>query len=294
MKHRAEVVLVLTGLILGAGGMKAQGQIRTQWQNSPHAGSMDNPEEQVRMNRTGCAHCHTAQGYQEVILAGQESTAPYADATGLTCQACHLPRTEGGPRGAIRAGTTREACLGCHDEIVVNTPEELSWTSHVGVFSGKGGAEVPGQEYEIGSHAVLADGCVTCHMGPASEGLDAERVGGHTFRVKTKGEEPTLFNTAPCVSCHQGLTVERMAASQGEVRELLSTLAGLLPQKPVPTDSTATEPLYPSGPSLDEKGARASFNYWLIQKDGSLGVHNPLYTRALLEHSIEEMRAGAG
>ena len=283
---------VLEPLAVPAGhALQAQG-IRQQWENSPHARSMDTPEEQARMNRTGCAHCHSAEGYQEVILAGQESTAPYAEPTGLTCQACHTPREEGVPRGALRAGTPRQACLGCHDELVINTPEELSWTSQEAVFNGTGGAQIPGREYATSKHAELEKGCVDCHMASASEGVDAGRTGGHTFWVKTKGEEPALFNPGGCTSCHGGITLERMASSQQEVSELLASLAGLLPQKPHPTEADATEPRYPADPSLDEVTARASYNYWLIQKDGSLGVHNPRYARALLEASIEELGGG--
>ena len=56
---------------------KADDAKKKQWAISAHAGSMDTPEEKERMNKTGCAHCHTAQGYWEVILAGKDSTAPY-------------------------------------------------------------------------------------------------------------------------------------------------------------------------------------------------------------------------
>jgi hypothetical protein len=48
---------------------------------------MNEPEERERMNKTGCAHCHTAQGYWEVIIGGEESTAPYDSTDGITCDA---------------------------------------------------------------------------------------------------------------------------------------------------------------------------------------------------------------
>jgi predicted CXXCH cytochrome family protein len=251
---------------------------------------MDTPEERERMNQEGCARCHTAQGFHRETLEGMPSAAPYENATGLTCNACHFPGEGEASVGGLRAGDARQACLGCHDEIVSNTPDYLSWCSQEGVFNGTGGAEVPGLGYPASAHSAFEKGCVTCHMASAAAGLDAHRVGGHTFWVKTKDEDPVLFNPTSCTPCHGEMTLERLEASQSEVRDLLATLAELLPQKPHPTDHTTTEPRYPADPSQDEVATRSSFNYWLIEKDGSLGVHNPRYTRALLEHSIEELR----
>lgn len=279
---------------LGFGSQVLLGQesIRAQWQNSPHAGSMDTPEEATRMNQAGCARCHTAQGYHREILEGRSSAAPYPDPVGLTCITCHLEGSEAGRVGPLRAGEPREACRGCHDEVVVNRPDELSWCSQWGIFDGTGGREVPGRDYPGSAHTDLESGCVSCHMAAAGEGLDPLAVGGHTFRVKTKGEAPAVLNARTCRPCHAGMSIERLGDSQARVRELLDSLGALLPQKPSPTEPDATEPRYPSDPSLTAAQARASYNYWLVQKDGSLGVHNPRYTRALLEASIEELGSG--
>lgn len=281
-------------VILASGGTGPQESIHRQWANSPHSRSMDTPDERERMNRTGCAHCHTAEGYQEVILAGAESTAPYEIPTGLTCEACHEASRVAGEPGPLRVGAVRDACRGCHDELVANRPDYLSWCSQWGIFEGTGGMEIPGVEYAISRHSDLEKGCVSCHMASAAGGADSNRVGGHTFRVKTKRETPVAFNPGGCVSCHGSMTLDRVEASQEEVRFLLSALAALLPQKPVPDDSASTEPRYPSDPSLDEVKARASHNYWLVQKDGSFGVHNPMYTRVLLSRSISELRERGG
>lgn len=289
------VAFFLLGLADSTTGLKSkelQGQesIRSQWRNSPHAGSMDTPEEAGRMNQPGCARCHTAQGYHREILSGLASAAPYPDPVGLTCITCHLEGSEAGRVGALRTGGSREACRRCHDEVVVNRPDDLSWCSQWGVFDGTGGREAPGRDYPASAHTDLESGCVSCHMAGAGEGLDPLAVGGHTFRVKTKGEAPAVLNGWPCQPCHAGMTMDRLEDSQARVRDLLDTLGALLPQKTHPTDPDATEPKYPSDRSLTAAQARASYNYWLVQKDGSLGVHNPQYTRALLEGSIEELR----
>lgn len=273
----------------GLVGLDAQTGIRDQWQHSPHAGSMDTPDEVVRMNQPGCARCHTAQGYQREILNGEDSGAPYADPIGITCVTCHSPGSEDRGVGPLRAGAARDACRGCHDEVVANRSDYLSWCSQWGIFEGTGGAEIPGVAYPGSGHSEMEAGCISCHMASAGEGLDPLAVGGHTFRVKTKGESPAVFNDGPCQPCHEGMTSDQLESSQGGVQLLLDSLAARLPQKPHPTDPSATEPKYPADQSLSEVQTRAAYNYWLVQKDGSLGVHNPRYARALLEASLSEL-----
>ncbi|MBT8398697.1 MAG: hypothetical protein HKO65_00525 [Gemmatimonadetes bacterium] len=271
-----------------SGDLRAQ-SIRQQWQASPHARSMDTPEEQERMNTAGCARCHTAQGYQHETLGGMESAAPYSDATGLTCTACHAEGEEGRRIGPIRAGAARDACRGCHDELVTNSPNSLSWCSQWGIFEGTGGAGEEGAGTVVSSHTQMEDGCIGCHMAPSFEGLDPTLVGGHTFRVKTKGDLPPTFNSEPCLSCHKIMTSEILDESQNQVRELLGDLGAMLPQRPDPENPGSTVPRFPADPTLTDLQARASHNYWLVEKDGSLGVHNPAYTRVLLEETMERL-----
>ncbi len=288
---RAGFALFLVFLLAGLRGPSVQAQvsIRQQWQASPHARSMDTPEERERMNTAGCARCHTAQGYQHEILAGLESAAPYPEATGLTCMACHA-EGEGRRRvGPIRAGAARDACRGCHDELVTNRPNSLSWCSQWGIFEGTGGRA---QTTSASAHSQMENGCITCHMAPAGDGTDPSLVGGHTFRVKTKGDLPRAFNAGSCLSCHKIMTGEILADSQAQLQELLDELGAMLPQRPDPEDPSRTVPRFPADPSLSALQARASHNYWLVEKDGSLGVHNPGYTRNLLLETIGELKTG--
>ncbi len=110
--------------------------------------------------------------------------------TGITCVTCHAQGSEGRRVGPLRAGASKDACRGCHDELVANRSDYLSWCSQWGIFDGTGGAEVPGIDYPGSAHTEMEAGCITCHMATAAEGLDPLAVGGHTFRVKTKGESP--------------------------------------------------------------------------------------------------------
>jgi formate-dependent nitrite reductase cytochrome c552 subunit len=284
------VVGIIIGLIITPHpkfqARESMSLIQKQWTVSLHAGSLDTPEESERMNQPGCAHCHTAQGYWREILEGEPSAAPYENAIGITCEACHFPDGLELGDAALRAGTARTACTGCHDILVQNDTGGFSSCLQGSMLRGEGGSEFEGRDYPAGPHGRIAERCVGCHMAPSPEGDAALKLGGHTFRVITKGEEPHLFNNAACRECHEELTLEDVRQSQAEVRELMERLAGLLPR----LDSG--EPRLPEDPTLSEKEAKAAYNYYFVQKDGTLGVHNPEYIRALLTDSISILGSG--
>jgi len=261
------------------------------WLASPHAMSMDTPEGRERMNKTGCAHCHTAQGYWEVILEGKESSAPYEDVTGLSCIACHHTENEPSKVGELRVKGIKHVCTGCHDLIVENDADNLSWCPQGSILRGEGGAEFEGKDYPTGVHSMLDKNCVTCHMAPKPVGRDEAMPGGHTFRAITKGETPRKLNRNGCVQCHDWISPEWVEMKQAEFKNLLETLADLLPKKSSSIDNAQSrEPKFPKDPSLSKAEAMASFNYWMVVKDGTFGVHNPVYLKKLLEDSIESLK----
>ena len=280
---------ILAGCVGGKQSEKVD--IGEQWRHSPHAGSGDSPEELQRMNTADCAHCHTAQGYWEVLLEGKESSAPYENVTGLTCHACHFTNSEIDRPGALRVGDVKSACVGCHDLIVINDAEELSWCSQGSVYKGRGGAEFAGSDVASSTHSKLPKSCVSCHMAQPANNIDPHAVSGHTFRVMTKGDTPRAFNTKGCIGCHQDITLAVVEKSQAEVNALLAILENLLPKTIIPSEEEHRMlPRLPGDLTLSDAEAKASFNYWMVVKDGSLGVHNPGYTRNLLKDSIEALR----
>ena len=273
-----------------AGGEK---MILEQWKASPHAGSMDTPKEKESMNKKGCAKCHIAQGYHEVILAGRESSAPYKDPAGLTCIACHHPFDDESKPGKLRAGSAGNSCLGCHNIVVTNSERGFSACPQGSVQQGLGGAEFAGREYPSGAHAGLEKGCVSCHMAPPPDGPGRDIVGGHTFlAVAGEEEEDAILNENACDMCHGAISMEAVRRSQEKFKALLEELAVLLPKKPAASDEeTDPVPRFQKDPSLSEVEAMAAFNYYLIEKDGTYGIHNPAYTRTLLEESIARLEA---
>jgi hypothetical protein len=258
--------------------------IKQQWARSLHAGSMDTPEERKRMNRPGCAHCHTAQGYRREILEGKESAAPYDDAEGITCAACHNPdRLEVGDP-ALRAGRAERACTGCHDILVQNDERGFDSCLQGAMLRGERGGEFAGSDYPTGTHSSVALNCVGCHMASPPAGDAGLNVGGHTFRVITKGESPRLFNPRMCLNCHDPMVLADVTESQAEVRRLMQELRSLLPRQ------EDGEPRFPKDPSLSSIESKGAFNYYFILKDGTWGVHNPPYIRRLLQDSIAALR----
>ncbi len=274
--------------------------IHDQWTLSPHAGSMDTPEEQSRMNKTGCAHCHTAQGYWEVILEGKKSTAPYDNPRGLdclachefspdlTCKGCHPKKKDGKPTETpLRAGKVENACTGCHDILVQNDTEDFSSCPQGSLLRGEGGAEFNGNTYKTGGHSKIEKNCAGCHMAASPTG----NPGGHTFRVITKGKTPRIFNPNGCTPCHENITYEFVKESQAKYKKLLQTLRDLLPQKPKGTAKSPDQsPKFPKDPSLNKIEATAAYNYYQILKDGTYGTHNPVYIKKLLQDSINALQ----
>jgi hypothetical protein len=127
---------------------------------------------------------------------------------------------------------------------------------------GAGGELVVGGPGAHANPALLADGCVTCHMG---DGRD------HTF-------DP---GDASCVACHgeDFDPTESMAEIEALAEELHDLLVanGLWNEE----EDENMEGVFPA----DQAGALWNYAF-IVHDDGSMGVHNMSYTKALLEASI--------
>ena len=304
------VVFALVVLLVGASSVFAQVQItdcmachndttlitgkQTAWAESTHGTG----EAYGRGSSASCAGCHSGGGFSAMVAAGLTPDTVEAgdpEPTRQDCRACHQVHTSytdadwaletTDPVGLYAFeevtydGGKGNLCANCHqprraiaapdpnDNIAVTSTH---WGPHHGpqsaVLLGVGGAgDVAGRP---SAHAMLVkDTCVSCHVG---EGM------GHTF-------EPDV---SACVKCHSdaedfdidGLQTE-VAALIAELRELLIG-KGLLDEEGHPVVGE-----YPAAESS------ALWNYIMIEiEDGSLGVHNPSYTKDLLEASIAALK----
>jgi hypothetical protein len=250
-----------------------------------------------RGTRSSCAGCHSGGAFSAMVAQGlrpDQVEAGDPNPTRQDCRTCHqihVTNTEADwalettapvnlyafGEDVIFDGGKGNLCANCHqprrtiaaadpnDNIAVTSTH---WGPHHGPQSamllGIGGAgDVTGA---ASFHSrMVADTCVTCHIGPDMV---------HTFEAVE----------SPCVECH-GEDFD-LDSKQAEVEELIAQLGELLVAKGLlDEEGHPVVGIYPAAQSA------ALWNYILIEiEDGSLGVHNPPYTKALLEASLAALQ----
>ncbi len=263
-------------------------------------------------NATDCAPCHTHQGHLEVLATGAETTAAaISDPVPVNCRTCHnihenYDSTDFSLRGQspvtmlingveVDLGKSN-VCVSCHQPRLPDPLPVLGgaavtlgsnrWGPHHGPQSamvwGTGGYEISGSlSYPAsGADATHHDaGCVTCHM---AEPFGAQ-AGGHTFKMAYDSHGPVDL-VAGCTKCHSGIKSFDLDGVQTDVSGLMEELrtdlitAGILGDDDLVANTTGAIP-------SDQAGAL--LNYLLVEADGSMGVHNPSYIKALLQNSLE-------
>ena len=265
---------------------------------------------------TSCYRCHYMQGY----IGAVESGTPFnkfrygsdalsqipKDSPNVSCAVCHDPHqaASGNPYG-LRTGSAGTACDTCHYEKWQNAILEGM------AGSVKNGYHYPGEDYSIyaGSNNPhrTTEKCVKCHMETSITDTDSARVrkvGGHTLRMRDFGADQIpetsddLLNIAVCQGCHSGLNSFDRNGVQTEVKGLLTQLSNLLkgnnhgflpPNKPGNCNRChkgGTVPFLNDSNSVLEN---AYTNYKLFLHDRSYGIHNPGYTKKLLQDSINSV-----
>jgi len=279
--------------------------IKIQYEASVHANGGN-----FERNGTSCAPCHTSEGFREVLSTGSDVTeSSINNPTPPNCRTCHNLHTNydysdytlasvnpvqlriNGETVDIDNGNL---CVNCHqplmpdplpsvggNDITITSPY---WGPHHGtqasIFSGIGGYEISGSvQYTSSVHGTaINDGCITCHMATAY----GNQAGGHTMNMAYDYHGNSVPNTAGCKSCHADLVTFDYNGIQTEVQLLLDELKNLLLENNVIDDTG-----HPVIGKVSADKASALMNYLMIINDGSYGVHNPGYTKALLQNSIE-------
>jgi hypothetical protein len=261
---------------------------KAAWEESLHSTG----EAFVRGESGGCAGCHSGGGFSAMIAAGQnpsEVTEGDPNPTHQDCRTCHeIHTTFTGADWALETdaavdlyafegvtfdGGSGNLCAVCHQprraiaEADADGNIEVTsthWGPHHGpqsaVLMGVGGAgETTGN---VAFHASgVENTCVTCHVGETDD---------HSFEA----------NVNACVACHADAENLDINGLQTEVEALMEELLGMLEAKGMWEDHPVVG-VYPAAE------AQAMWNYILLAvEDSSRGVHNPGYTKALLEDSI--------
>jgi len=292
--------------------------VRTQWAVSKHANGGAYFE-----NSASCAPCHTTEGFIQQDL-GQPIT-DWALSSPIGCFACHSPHSRADfslrttDPVTMLAGVEGVAdytfdygngnlCASCHKPRSINpkpdptktaatdtiTITSSRWYQHYGVqgpmLAGQNGFEFDGYTFQNSFHTTSAtiqeEGCSICHMA-----LEARNpAGGHTMYLES--EEGELTAGCETEGCHSAPMTLDYDDAQTDTEALLDSLHTLLLDREWITASGSINassssplkiaPAYLSG---------ALYNYFFVEHDLSLGVHNTKYAQQLLEASIAELTA---
>jgi hypothetical protein len=241
-----------------------------------------------------CAGCHSGGGFSDMVAAGKQPnqlTAGDPSPSRQDCRACHqvhetyttadwsLETTAAVPLYALSGNTfnggTGNLCAVCHQPrrafpapVDGNIAVTERFGPHHGPQSamllGIGGALAPAGGPMF--HNSIPNTCVACHMG--SNGM-------HTFAP----------NVATCEPCHAGAEDFNIGETQTEVQALLDQLkTGLIAAGLLTEDNGVVSIVAGTYP---EAQAGALWNWiYVNNEDKSLGVHNPTYTKAILNAGI--------
>lgn len=277
--------------------------ISNEWKSTGHQYAVT-----VTANRgINCAKCHDGVGHAEQLQYAEVDFLPEHQ-TGIDCQACHTGfGKEGIDTGLAKLpflsepfeGGTGAMCASCHNGN--NDPGALFAQSEAGelrrfsyphyganaaILTGKGGMEIPGVEYiSSKAHSAIEDSCVACHMPVTKDGYKS-----HTFKADFEYKEET------CDSCHVE-EIEKtvnMRELQDEIKKDLEKLrlAILEATGAARIDSGGGAFTYYDAndnpiTTIPHEAYVATYNWRLVDSEGSYGVHNPLYAKSLIGESYK-------
>jgi hypothetical protein len=266
----------------------------TAWSETLHGTG----EAYVRGTSSSCAGCHSGGAFSAMVAAGLnpgavENGDPHP--TRQDCRACHQIHTTytaadfaletNAPvalyaiEGAEYDGGSGNLCANCHQprrgfpaaENGVISGISEHWGPHHGPQSamllgvaGAGATGSPSSHYMM-----IEDTCVGCHMG-------ADR--SHTF-------EPDV---AACQACHADAENFDINGLQTDVQAQLDEIGAALVEAGVLSENTPDG--HPTVTEAPEGIATALYNWlYISHEDKSLGVHNPAYTKALLQAALDAL-----
>ena len=252
-----------------------------------------------RGTSASCAGCHASEGFTAMVAAGltpdtvEEGVTNPSPQNCRTCHQIHTTYTEADFALKTTAPLTLYAsgepfdmgdgnlCATCHQprrlgpQVGGGDYEITSthWGPHHGpqstVLLGVSAYGVPDS---TGTHyQVVSDGCPVCHMAD----------GNHTLAASTAG----------CQSCHAELDTLDLNGVQTEIKALFDELEDLLLAKGLLAtevdEETGEVEIHPNPGIYTEAQAGAAWNWMIVYEDNSWGVHNPAWTKAILEQGIE-------
>jgi hypothetical protein len=279
---------------------------KASWEQSLHGSGTAFLEEGGNQS---CAFCHSGSTFSESVANGvafNQVEGGDANPTHQDCRTCHQIHTTytsadwaletDAPVTLVTSQATFDGgsgnlCANCHqarrylanfaakdasgnpiaDKFTPTARFNTHYSVQADMLLGAGDFGVEGKP---GAHYTMVEGtCVGCHMGESA---------AHGF-------EPQL---AKCQECHADVEDFNVNGFLTTFEEDLATLEaalvenGLLTANADGTFSNVTKNADDTPVVLDPGPAQALFIYHLIHEDGSDGIHNPTYFKALMEHAL--------
>ncbi len=290
-----------------------------EWVTSEHVEVVEDMNPPDRINN--CGRCHSGSARLALLKGQDPAVTVTGDANvAITCVVCHDPHhvtTNGFQLRNPIASTNYFSlstsavftnkydpnigmCAQCHND------RGAAWTSssrpphhspQYNLLLGTVGEVTNGITQYAGGHgSLITNQCVTCHMQTKDfESESSPAVSGHSFRVDRYDS---------CLSCHPfpealvELTTDvvsnRIQEIKGELDEWATTKApdalrtnyGVLSWEytnPGELSSGTNAPTSDDQALVPDAIKKARFNLYLINNDGSYGIHNPFYSLDLLD-----------
>ncbi|NOZ46399.1 MAG: ammonia-forming cytochrome c nitrite reductase subunit c552 [Chlorobi bacterium] len=199
----------------------------------------------------------------------------------VACIACHNPHHpeeisyfNSSTKEYEIMSSSQELCGQCHGDLRFPDTDHLSYN----IEEGTGGMGVSDQVTMAGVK------CVDCHMNTSEEeGTNASMFGGHSWEVFVTEEDGSI--TSSCTECHSTMTATAAMDSVDAWKVEFENLDLAANQKIGIADSIL-ENSTDSAQIL--KLEKAKYNVGFAESDESGGVHNHLYTKALLQDAIDK------
>ncbi|MCX6647499.1 MAG: multiheme c-type cytochrome [bacterium] len=238
-----------------------------EWQTSAHARAINERDTNTHFG-VACLECHSA----DYIFADSvpENASVNDFQFSITCVVCHDPH-DNDNEFQLRKKPL-DLCYQCHTSEGA-VPGMSPHHPNGDIYQGLGGYEYPNHQYENSAHSSFEEACVTCHMWTApfsATGSGENAISGHTFLPRIEA----------CNECHPDATDFNIYGAQTEIQGLIDELTAELDAATANDKQTVSY-------------QNAKFNRDFIVADGTRGVHNVKYARALLQDSIDDFEPGS-
>lgn len=258
------------------------------WTSSGHARTPSAGVKRV----APCVNCHTPEGAQALFSGTALTDVPQGATWQITCAACH--NSHGTEHEHDLRADMEELCITCHNT-AGSEPPNLPHHAMYEILTGQGGIGVIG-DLRMGGAVT----CTDCHMPQVAKSATEWDISSHTFITL----EPMLsiehgMPNSCTTDCHNGVGSGSLLSHDSADRvvrawhfEITKMLTNVEHELNLTSDAIDTARVVEGGSArvLEAEALHevAEYNFELVAHEGSRGVHNFEYARALLFDSQQK------